>query len=116
MSNTDISCYVLDHLLLLTHAVVTAATDYPIDVGWTLLQRGTQFEGPWWNVSQVPPPLTSQGEPAAYRAVLRKGDTLIFTATTKHAVTPNPTNVARRLVNKVREPRRLARWPPLLPR
>ena len=50
-------------------------------------------------------PKTSQGEPPAYRAVLSKGDTLIFTSTTKHAVTPNPTNVARRLVNKVRESR-----------
>ena len=37
--------------------------------------------------------------------LLRKGDTLIFTSTTKHTPTPNPTNVARRLVKKIREPR-----------
>jgi ectoine hydroxylase-related dioxygenase (phytanoyl-CoA dioxygenase family) len=30
--------------------------------------------------------------------VLRKGDTLIFTASTKHAATPNPTGVARGLL------------------
>ena len=56
-------------------------------------------------MSNLDAPKTSQGEPPAYRAVLSKGDTLIFTSTTKHAVTPNPTNVARRLVNKVRESR-----------
>ena len=56
-------------------------------------------------MSNVGAPKTSRGEPPSYRAVLSKGDTLIFTATTKHAVTPNPTNVARRLVNKVKESR-----------
>ena len=98
------TCYVLTYSS--SHTVVTAATDYPQDVGWTLMQRGTQFEGPWWNLSNVYSPRPSQGEPPAYRAVLSKGDTLIFTATTKHAVAPNPTNVARWLVNKVREPLR----------
>ena len=69
------------------------------------MQRGTQYGGPWWNVSSDIAPLTSRGEPSAHQAVLRKGDTLIFTSTTKHAATPNPTNVARRLVHKVRESR-----------
>ena len=91
------------HVLLLSHTVVTAATDYPQDVGWTLMQRGTQFEGLWENVSSNSRPNPLRGEPPTYRAVLSKGDTLIFTATTKHAVAPNPTNVVRRMVNKVRE-------------
>ena len=77
------------------------------------MQRGTQYGGPWWNVSSDIAPLTSRGEPSAHQAVLRKGDTLIFTSTTKHAATPNPTNVARRLVNKVKEPRCPAFWPSL---
>lgn len=78
------------------------------------MQRGTQYGGTWWNVSSDVAPKTSRGEPSAYQAVLRKGDTLIFTANTKHAVTPNPTNVARRLLNKVRDPRRPAMCPPPL--
>ena len=77
------------------------------------MQRGTQYGGPWWNVSSDIAPLTSRGEPSAHQAVLRKGDTLIFTSTTKHAATPNPTNVARRLVNTVKEPRCPAFWPSL---
>lgn len=88
------------HHDLLRLTVVTAATEYSEDIGWILLQRGTHFGGEWWNVSSDYPPRTSRGEPPPYKAVLRKGDTLIFTATTKHAPTPNPTNVARRLVKE----------------
>ena len=87
--------------------VITAATDYSEDIGWILLQRGTHFGGEWWNASSDYAPRTSRGEPPAYKAVLRKGDTLIFTSTTKHTPTPNPTYVARRLVKKIREPRPL---------
>jgi len=78
------------------------------------MQRGTQYGGTWWNVSSDVAPKTSRGEPSAYQAVLRKGDTLIFTSTTKHAPTPNPTKVARQLVKKIREPKRPALRPPLL--
>ena len=90
------------HLCL---TVVTAAADYPQDIGWVKLQRGTQYGGTWWNVSSDNAPRTSRGEPSEFQAVMRKGDTLIFTSTTKHAATPNPTNVARRLVHKVTESR-----------
>ena len=78
--------------------VVTAATDYPQDIGWIVLQPGTQYGGPWWKVSSDIPPSTSHGEPSAHLAVLHKGDTLIFTATTKHAATPNPTGLDRGLL------------------
>lgn len=78
--------------------VITAAADYPQDAGWLMLQRGTHLGGPWENVSDYDPPSPSRGEPAPFQAVLRKGDTLIFTASTKHAATPNPTGVARGLL------------------
>ena len=86
--------------VLICLTVVTAAADYPQDIGWVKLQRGTQYGGTWWNVSSDDAPRTggTPWGPSAYQAVLRKGDTLIFTSTTKHAATPNPTNVARRLV------------------
>jgi len=45
-----------------------------------------------------PSPSPKPGEPAAFQAVLRKGDSLIFTATTKHAATPNPSGLARGLL------------------
>ena len=50
------------------------------------------------NANPTPRTLTLTGEPAAFQAVLRKGDSLIFTATTKHAATPNPSGVSRGLL------------------
>ena len=57
-----------------------------------------RFRPSYTNANPTPRTLTLTGEPAAFQAVLRKGDSLIFTATTKHAATPNPSGVSRGLL------------------
>ena len=77
--------------------VVTAARDYPLDAGWLKIQRGTQLGGRHHlETLQKGPPQPGQPEPE--QIVLEQGDSLVFTATSKHAATPNPSPVSRCLL------------------
>jgi ectoine hydroxylase-related dioxygenase (phytanoyl-CoA dioxygenase family) len=82
-----------DEWRLLT--VITAMRDYPAEAGWLHVQQETHLGGAFHGVTSRTPPCCGQPPPAT--TFLRKGDTLIFTATTKHAVTPNPSGVDRGL-------------------
>lgn len=81
--------------------VVTALRDLPLNAGWLHVQPETHQTGAFSPVLSGRPPLSCCGEPQLETTVLRRGDTLIFTATTKHAVTPNPSAVERGLMYSI---------------
>ena len=79
--------------------VITAMRDYPLDAGWLALQQETHKGGAFHGVRSSAPPRDEEPKPVT--TILHKGDTLVFTATTKHAVTPNPSAVERGLFYSV---------------
>ena len=81
--------------------VVTALHDIPVDAGWLQIQRETHATGAWSSVVGALPPRDCCHEPPGETTVLRRGDTLVFTSTTKHAVMPNPTSFERVLLYSI---------------
>jgi hypothetical protein len=79
-----------------TLTTAIASRQLPADVGWILFQPLTHDRGEFPNLEKGEPP--NRGEPAPVTIPLNRGEMLIFTDTTKHTVTPNPTNVDRGIV------------------
>jgi hypothetical protein len=79
--------------------VITAMQEYPLDAGFLRLQQQTQHGAAFHSLRSTAEPQSDEPQPAT--TVLAKGDTLIFSATTKHAVTPNPSAVERGLLYSV---------------
>ena len=80
--------------------VVTAARDYPLDAGWIKIQRGTQLGGRHHQatLSKRDPQPGQGGQQEPEQVVLEAGESLVFTATSKHAATPIPSPVSRCLL------------------
>lgn len=84
---------------------VTAALDYPEEVGFIHLQPYTQA-GACDEASNSlhAPQVSDDSEAAAVPAVLKRGETLLFLYTTKHAATPNLSDLERCLLYSVYGP------------
>eukprot|EP00035_Acanthoeca_spectabilis_P022027 m.441586 g.441586 ORF g.441586 m.441586 type:complete len:436 (-) comp18679_c0_seq1:151-1458(-) len=79
-----------------TLTTAIASRNLPENVGWVLFQPFTHDRGEWSHLVKSEPP--NPGEPAGVTIPMKRGEMLFFTDTTKHTVTPNPTNVDRGIV------------------
>ena len=79
-----------------TLTTAIASRTLPVDVGWIEFQPLTHSQGAWSHLPKDQPP--NVGEPESFTLPLARGEMVIFADTTKHTVTPNPTNVDRGIV------------------
>mmetsp|Transcript_26389 Transcript_26389/g.79279 ORF Transcript_26389/g.79279 Transcript_26389/m.79279 type:complete len:199 (+) Transcript_26389:17-613(+) len=80
-----------------TLTTAIASRTLPVDVGWILFQPLTHDRGEFAHLPKDVGP-QKRGEPHTVSMPLKRGEMLIFTDTTKHTVTPNPTDVDRGIV------------------
>lgn len=80
--------------------VLTALHDLPADSGFLHFEPFTHWDGRFHNVTDCESPPPSH-EPPAVPVVLRKGESVIWLYSTKHAAVPNPTAIERSLLYTV---------------